>query len=86
MEQSEYRRDKTPSTGPIGNAIVAGLPVLACFLGGATQKWAEAIVVAFVGILLLARPPRLSLGWLTNLALLGLVVSAAVAFLPHQRF
>ena len=86
MEQSEYRRDKTPSTGPIGNAAVACLPVLACFLGGATQKWAESIVVALLGLLLLVRPPRFSLGWLTNILLLALVATAAVAFLPHQWF
>ena len=39
------------------------LPVLACFLGGATEKWSEGIVVALLGFILLVNPPRLSLGW-----------------------
>ena len=29
------------------NATVALLPVLACFLGGATQKWEEGLVITF---------------------------------------
>jgi hypothetical protein len=67
-------------------AIVALLPVFACFLGGATQKWAEAIVVAILGIYLLVRPPRLSLGPAINSVLAALGVLAGVAFLPHAWF
>ncbi len=60
--------------------------MFACFLGGATQKWAEAIVVAILGIYLLVRPPRLSLGPATNSVLAALVILAAVGFLPHNWF
>jgi hypothetical protein len=70
----------------IGNATLPLLPVLACFLGGATQKWAEAIVIAILGGYLLLRPPRLSLGPSINGILAGLVLLAAIAFLPHSWF
>jgi O-antigen ligase len=68
------------------NAALVLLPVLACFLGGATQKWAEGIVAAFLGLFLLSRPPRLSLGAATNIVFLALIVLAAVAFLPARYF
>src|SRR4029453_947023 len=70
----------------IANATVALLPVLACFLGGATQKWAEGLVITVLALYLLVRPPRLSLGALTNLVLLSLLILAAVAFLPAPWF
>ena len=70
----------------ITNAAVALLPVLACFLGGATQKWGEGIVVALLGLYLLAFPPRFSLGPLTNLVLVLLFLLAAIAFLPALWF
>lgn len=72
--------------GPMPEAFLALLPVLACFLGGATQKWAEGIIVAFLGIFLLARPPRRSLGTGINLALLALLLCSATAFLPANWF
>jgi len=65
---------------------VALLPVVACFLAGGTQKWAEGIVVALVGLLLVARPPRFSLGVATNCVLGALVLLAAIAFLPARWF
>ena len=43
------------------------LPVLACFLGGATQKWEEGLIITLLALYLLVRPPRFSLGTLTNL-------------------
>ena len=54
----------------IANATIALLPVLACFLGGATQKWEEGLVITVLALCLLVRPPRFSLGALTNLVLL----------------
>ncbi len=66
------------------NLAVAGLPVLACFLGGATEKWAEGAIVALLGLLLLVNPPRFSLGWMLNAICLGLAASAALAFLPAR--
>ncbi|HEV2840284.1 MAG TPA: O-antigen ligase family protein [Chthoniobacterales bacterium] len=62
------------------------LPVLACFLGGATEKWSEGIIVALFGLILLADPPRLSLGRVLNVILLAMVACAATAFLPESWF
>lgn len=72
--------------GPFPEAFLALLPVFACFLGGATQKWGEGLVLALLGIYLLARPPRYSLGIRINLALLGLLLCAVSAFLPASWF
>src|SRR5258708_3082854 len=85
-QHSPPRRSGSALNRSIGSAVVALLPVFACFLGGATQKWAEGIVVAILGLYLLFRPPRLSLGLLTNCMLLGLVILSALAFLPHTWF
>ncbi len=62
------------------------LPVLACFLGGGTAKWAEGIVVGLLGLLLLVRPPRVSLGRVTNVVFVLFVSLAAIAFLPANWF
>ena len=70
----------------IANATVASLPVVACFLGGATQKWEEGVVITLLALYLLVRPPRFSLGALTNLVLLTLFILATVAFLPARWF
>lgn len=83
-EQVQSGRKVTP--GPFPEAFLALLPVLACFLAGGTQKWGEGIVVAILGIYLLARPPRFSLGAGINLALLALVLCAASGFLPANLF
>ncbi|HEX8279999.1 MAG TPA: hypothetical protein VF551_01370, partial [Chthoniobacterales bacterium] len=58
--------------------------MLACFLGGATEKWAEGIVVALLGAFLVVNPPEVSLGRWFNAISLGLVGCAAVAFLPAR--
>ncbi|HEX8680497.1 MAG TPA: hypothetical protein VF683_11080, partial [Chthoniobacterales bacterium] len=58
--------------------------MLACFLGGATEKWAEGIVVALLGAFLLVNPPQVSLGRWFNAISLALVGCAAVAFLPAR--
>src|SRR5437763_10095119 len=78
---SHERHDATPGRG-LSHAFIALLPVLACFLGGGAQKWGEGIVVALLGLYLLANPPRFSLGLACNLVLLALLISAVVAFLP----
>jgi len=70
----------------IANATVALLPVLAFFLGGATQKWEEGLVITLLALCLLVRPPRFSLGALTNLVIVTLFILAAVAFLPARWF
>ncbi len=80
------RRQHSVGTSSVSNAAVALLPVLACFLGGATEKWAEGIVVGFLGFFLVVRPPRLSLGPATNGILAALLLLAAIAFLPDRWF
>jgi O-antigen ligase len=88
MQRSQANENQiaAATTRWIANAIVASLPVLACFLGGATQKWEEGVVITLLALYLLARPPRFSLGALTNLVLLSLFILAAVAFLPASWF
>src|SRR5687768_18447945 len=68
------------------NLVVPAIPVLACFLGGATQKWSEGIIVALLGLILLAHPPRFSLGLAMNVIILALLACVATAFLPANWF
>ncbi len=87
MQRSQSRENQNAaSTRWIANATVALLPVLACFLGGATEKWEEGLVITVLALYLLVRPPRFSLGTLTNLVFLALFILAAVAFLPARWF
>jgi len=87
VQQFQSRENqKSATTRWIANGTVALLPVLACFLGGATQKWEEGLVITVLAMYLLMRPPRFSLGALTNLVLLTLFILAAVAFLPARWF
>ncbi|HSP45938.1 MAG TPA: O-antigen ligase family protein, partial [Chthoniobacterales bacterium] len=92
MPRSKTRQTRTPAsfTGAPArwwlNAAVPILPVLACFLGGATQKWSEGIIVALFGLMLLVQPPKVSWGLSLNVVLLALLVSAATAFLPANWF
>jgi tetratricopeptide (TPR) repeat protein len=92
MPTVKTRTKRTPAsfTGAPGrwwlNLGVPGLPVLACFLGGATQKWSEGIVTALFGVALLVHPPRVSLGKTVNGILLALLACAATAFLPANWF
>jgi O-antigen ligase/tetratricopeptide (TPR) repeat protein len=87
IPQSQSRENENAAGARwIGDTMVALLPVLACLLGGATEKAGEGIVVTFLGLYLLARPPRFSLGALTNTVLLAFFVLAAIAFLPAIWF
>jgi O-antigen ligase len=87
MQRSQSRENQNPApTRWIANATVALLPVLACFLGGATEKWEEGLVITVLALYLLVRPPRFSLGVLTNLVLLTLFILVALAFLPARWF
>src|SRR5207253_7596907 len=70
----------------MSNAAIALLPVLACFLGGGSQKWAEGIIAALLGLYLFVRPPRASLGPATNCIFVALICLAAIAFLPAGWF
>ncbi|MEJ7703291.1 MAG: hypothetical protein WKF47_06375 [Geodermatophilaceae bacterium] len=63
------------------------LPVLACFLGGATEKWAEGIVVALLGLLLLAAAAAVfARATDRTSSSLALLACAATAFLPAHWF
>jgi O-antigen ligase len=87
MQGPQSRENQTAiTTGWIANAIVALLPVLACFLAGATQKWEEGVVITVLAFCLLVRPPRFSLGVITNLILFTLFILATVALLPAHWF
>jgi hypothetical protein len=92
MPSLRKRQSRTPAsfTGAPArwwlNLAVPTLPVLACFLGGATQKWSEGIVVALFGVMLLIQPPKVSWGLPINLVMLALLASAATAFLPSNWF
>jgi tetratricopeptide (TPR) repeat protein len=87
MQGPQSRESQTAiTTGWIANAIVALLPVLACFLGGGTQKWEEGVVITVLAFCLLVRPPRFSLGVITNLVLFTLFILATVALLPAYWF
>src|SRR5439155_5292478 len=79
------RHEATPGRW-LSHAFIALLPVLACFLGGGTQKWGEGIVVAFLGLYLFARPPHFSLGLAANLVLLAFLLWSLIAFLPAGWF
>src|SRR6267143_1530128 len=85
-EQVESGSGRRGTPGPFPEAFLALLPVLACFLAGGTQKWSEGIVFALLGIYLLARPPRFSLGPPINLVLVALLIWSALAFLPANWF
>jgi O-antigen ligase len=85
-EPSQPRQRINERPARITNAVIGVLPVLACFLGGATEKWAEGIVVAMFGVFLLVRPPRLSLGPIANFLFVALVGCAAVSLLPARWF
>ena len=87
MQGSQSRENQSAATTDwIANATVALLPVLICFLAGATQKWEEGVVITVLGFYLLVRPPRFSLGAIMNLVLLCLFILAAVALLPAHWF
>ncbi len=79
------RRNGAPSKR-WSNTVAAALPVIACVLGGATEKWAEGIVLVLLGLLVLADPPRFSPGRVINGAAIGLLVCAGLAFLPSNWF
>ncbi|HZR77825.1 MAG TPA: O-antigen ligase family protein [Chthoniobacterales bacterium] len=85
-EQAESSRERRGTPGPFPEAFLALLPVFACFLGGGTEKWGEGIIYGLLGIYLLVRPPRRSLGIALNLTLLALLLCAASAFLPSNWF
>ncbi len=67
------------------SVFLALLPVLAVFLGGATSKWAEGIIVAFFGAFLIFQPPRRSLGWKINATFLAFALCALAPLRCRRR-
>lgn len=65
--------------------FAAGLIVVAIFMGGATQRNAQALIFAGMGILMILFPPA-SPGWRWMLAALGLLAFSATGFLPGESF
>ena len=66
--------------------LLALLPLVCVVLAGGTTPWSEAIMLGLVGAVLVAAPPRYSLGWRVNGVLLALVALALTAFLPARWF
>ena len=62
------------------------LTVLAPTLGGATELWAQSIILIGAGLLLLLSPPRRSLGPIANVLFALLLGVALSAFLPAAWF
>ncbi|MEY2538753.1 MAG: hypothetical protein QOG67_2493 [Verrucomicrobiota bacterium] len=85
-ELHQRRQREGHSKTRLNHAVVALLPALACFLGGGTQKWAEGIVFTVLGLYLVVRPPRVSLGLMTNGILAAFVLLPLLAFLPSHWF
>src|SRR3954453_20724710 len=84
-DQPRSRRQRTVGS-ILGGGLTALLAVVACFLGGGTLKWEEGIVVGCLGLLLLVRPPRRSLGLVLNCLFLIFIGLGALAFLPARWF
>lgn len=81
------RRARSTSRPDRGWALAAvAVPLIAVFLGGATAKWAEGIALILVALLVLAKPPRFSLGPIADTAAVVLLISACIAFLPARWF
>ena len=66
--------------------LLALLPLVCVVLAGGTTPWSEAVLLVLVGAVLVAAPPRYSLGWRINVLLLALVALALTAFLPARWF
>ena len=87
--QSRNPSSAGKSPAPAASWVAIALPLVAlgaAFLGGATQRWSEAIVIGFFGLLLLAAPPRTSLGPILNMIAVLFLALAAAAFLPARWF
>lgn len=67
-------------------ALVSVLVLAAVLMGGATERFAQAVIIAGIGVLLVVAPaPRLP-GWSWCLAALGLLILAASGLLPAEWF
>ena len=65
---------------------LAGLLLLALFLGGSTRPWSEGMVLAILGMLIALRPPQSFGSRALGIVLLGLIVLALTGILPAAWF
>src|SRR5580765_3460104 len=91
MQPSGTAAAEPPPTGSrtAGSWAAILLPLLvllAAFLGGATQRWSEAVVIGFFSLVLLLHPPRNSIGPVLGIVGLLFLSLAAAAFLPAHWF
>ena len=63
---------------------IVGLTLTALALGGATEIWAQSIVLLSGACIIFLFPPRINLGWIPALALIGFLTLAFCAFLPES--
>src|SRR3984893_11139279 len=79
----DHPRNGKPS--PIFYIVIA-LTILAPWLGGSVQLWAQMPICLGTGLLFLFSPPRKSLGLFPNAAFVILFALALAAFLPAHWF
>ncbi|MFL6541876.1 MAG: O-antigen ligase family protein [Chthoniobacterales bacterium] len=85
-EQTRRSARKTSGLDRRWALAAVAVPLVAVCLGGATEKWAEGIVLVLVGLLVFVRPPRSSFGPILDLLALVLLLLASTAFLPARWF
>lgn len=71
---------------PYLSAAIVGISLLAPFLGGSTEPWAQGVVCILVGLMVLLFPPEKQLQPLFYVLCLLLLVVALGAFLPASWF
>lgn len=72
-----------PRLGPL---LILLITVVAVVMGCSTESWQRGVVAILMGLAWLISPPSYSTGRLLNLLVVGLLVSAAFAFLPISWF
>jgi O-antigen ligase len=81
-----------PPPGPkitaagFGRGGIVGLTLLALMLGGTTELWEQALVIALGALLILVAPPELSRGPVPWIIFTAIFLLALAAFLPAAWF
>jgi Flp pilus assembly protein TadD len=76
----------TSSRSSIRTVGVILIALAAPALGGSGDLWNAGIILILLGVVLIGAPPKCAPGWLFSAASIGLVCSAAAAFLPAKWF
>src|SRR3979411_1810239 len=84
--QTRSRKSEPAGARWIHNEPGGLLPVLPCFAGARAERVVVRFFFLFLVLYLLVPPPHLSLGTWINGVLIGLIVLATLAFLPHSWF